>query len=148
MEEIRASAANEAQQATNPPSVADGVDESSPPSVAPLPLCLSHSRVEAQQTFVRSLLAQQNEHQVHVTIQDPRGLYQEVSRLLSKESRVRALQEQDAKTMAQQQQREGRSLFDSSPALSLRNNKPKITCGKDLIHFIDNVLDILDAPVP
>ncbi len=73
--------------------------------------------------FVRGILAQQDEHKMH-RIEDPQGLFQ-FSKSLSKSSRRIALEA--AKSLA----------------LDCKNEiKPR-----ELVKYIDNVLDILDFPL-
>jgi hypothetical protein len=158
MDEIRASVLLDEEQPTNnnpssnsanPSTVA--TQEEAPASSTPLPLCLSQSRVQAQRTFVRSLLDHQNEHNVH-GIRDPRGLYQ-FSRSLSKPSRLRALQ--DAEYMARDcspkpQQQKGQQTPSSSSSSRPRKNNATTTklSNADLFQIIDKVLHVLDAPLP
>ncbi len=73
--------------------------------------------------FVRGILAQQEEHKMH-GIEDPQGLFQ-FSKSLSKSSRKTAVEA--AKSLA----------------LDCKNEiKPK-----ELVKYIDHVLDILDFPL-
>ena len=81
-------------------------------------------RIQAQKSFVKALLAQQEEHKMY-GIQDARGLYQ-FSKSLTKDSKRRAVEE--ARTLAFDCQREIRS-------------------SRELVSCIDNVLDILETPL-
>ena len=87
---------------------------------------LSHGRIQAQKSFVKAFLAQQEEHKQY-GIQDARGLYQ-FSKSLTKDSKRRAME--DAKSLA----------FDCQ--------RDEAKSSRELVMCIDNVLDILDIPLP
>lgn len=87
---------------------------------------VSHCRLQAQRSFVKAILAQQEEHKMY-GIQDARGLYQ-FSKSLTKDSKRRAVEE--ARSLA----------FDCQTETT--------TTSRELVSCIDNVLDILDIPLP